>query len=151
MQITSPEDVMNFLDRNPHLVGASMPWSTRSSSDYVLQINHPAGSSMPPPDWHPRPSAQYAAVAAIVWPESANRGQGSRIETHSNRSVISISSDEYLEQVAGTGNRIETHSRNRSVISFSSNDDLEREVASKGKGKESYDKRALEIIDLTAD
>ncbi|KAG1740093.1 PIN domain-like protein [Suillus occidentalis] len=98
MQITSPEDVMNFSDRNPHL------------------SNHPTGSSMPPPDWHPWPSAQYAVVAAIVWPESANRGQGSRIETHSN-----------------------------------SDDDLEREVASKGKGKELYDKKALEIIDLTAD
>ncbi|KAG2337079.1 PIN domain-like protein [Suillus weaverae] len=78
MQITSPEDVMNFLDRNPQLIGAT-------------------GSSVPPPDWHPRPSAQYAAVAAIVWPESSNRGQGSQIKTHSNRSVISISGNEDLE------------------------------------------------------
>ena len=49
MELTSPQDVINYSDQHAASAGP-------------LSVD-------PPPDWHPRPSVQYAAVADILWPE----------------------------------------------------------------------------------
>ncbi|KAG1883366.1 hypothetical protein F4604DRAFT_1677699 [Suillus subluteus] len=49
MELTSPQDVINYCDQHAASVGPS--------------------SGDPLPDWHPRLSAQYAAVADMLWPE----------------------------------------------------------------------------------
>ncbi|KAG1888233.1 PIN domain-like protein [Suillus subluteus] len=49
MELTSPQDVINYRDQHAASAGPS--------------------SGEPLPDWHPRLSAQYAAVADMLWPE----------------------------------------------------------------------------------
>ncbi|KAG1845208.1 PIN domain-like protein [Suillus subluteus] len=49
MELTSPQDVIDYCDQHAASVGPS--------------------SGDPLPDWHPHLSAQYAAVADMLWPE----------------------------------------------------------------------------------
>lgn len=49
MELTSPQDVIDYSDQHAASAGPS--------------------SGDPLPDWHPRLSAQYAAVADMLWPE----------------------------------------------------------------------------------
>jgi hypothetical protein len=70
MELTSPQDVINYSDQ--HAVSAGP-----SSED-------------PPPDWHPCLSAQYAAMADMLWPEvgdMSNEAGGSQLSGGSKPKV----------------------------------------------------------------
>ena len=82
MQVTSPQDVIDFMDCHAQLpVGVSSLHSASATQSLmgVLQTECPEsrpGCSAPVPDWHPRPSAQVTAVADILWPKDEKTSEG---------------------------------------------------------------------------
>ncbi|KAG0703099.1 PIN domain-like protein [Suillus ampliporus] len=74
MELTSPQDVIDYSDQHATSVGPS--------------------SGDPPPDWHPCPSAQYAAVADMLWPEVGDMSSEVRDPELSGGSGLKVCTDE---------------------------------------------------------